>query len=109
MKILSHRGYWTKPSEKNSIPAFMRSLECGFGLETDVRDCAGKIVVSHDMPIGGEVDFDQLIKLFRNSNRLLALNIKADGLAVALKNALSACDIKDWFVFDMSIPDMRAY
>ena len=109
MKILSHRGYWTKPSEKNSIPAFVRSLECGFGLETDVRDCAGTIVVSHDMPMGGEVEFDQFLKLFHNTDRPLALNIKADGLAAHLKNAMSANGIKDWFVFDMSVPDMRTY
>lgn len=109
MKILSHRGYWIEPGEKNSIPAFTRSLECGFGLETDIRDCAGRIVVSHDMPIGGEVDFDEFMKLFSGIDRPLAMNIKADGLAVALKNALSACDVKDWFAFDMSVPDMRAY
>lgn len=109
MNILSHRGYWIEPSEKNSIPAFTRSLECGFGLETDIRDCAGRIVVSHDMPIGTEVDLDVLIKLLSDMDQSLALNIKADGLAVSLKNALSACDIKDWFAFDMSIPDMRVY
>jgi len=57
MEVLSHRGYWTELGEKNYIPAFMRSLECGFGLETD------RIVVSHDVPIGGEVDFDQFIRL----------------------------------------------
>lgn len=109
MKVLSHRGYWMEPGEKNSIPAFMRSLECGFGLETDIRDCAGRIVISHDMPIGDEVDLDQFIKLFSDMDRPLALNIKADGLAVALKNALSDSDIEDWFAFDMSVPDMRAY
>lgn len=109
MIILSHRGYWTKPTEKNSIPAFVRSLEYGFGLETDIRDCAGRIVVSHDMPMGGEVELNQLIELFDDIDRPLALNIKADGLAVPLKNALSARDIKDWFAFDMSVPDMRTY
>jgi glycerophosphoryl diester phosphodiesterase len=109
MKILSHRGYWTKPSEKNSIPAFLRALECGFGLETDIRDCAGRIVVSHDMPMGGEVEFERFIELLHDTDRALALNIKADGLAVRLKNVLSAYEIKDWFVFDMSVPDMRAY
>lgn len=109
MKILSHRGYWAEPGEKNSIPAFVRSLECGFGLETDIRDCAGRIVVSHDMPMGDEVEFAQLIKLFHDTDRTLALNIKSDGLAVHLKNALNVYDIKDWFVFDMSVPDMRTY
>jgi hypothetical protein len=109
MKILSHRGCWTEPGEKNSIAAFMRSMKCGFGLETDIRDCAGRIVVSHDVPMGNELDFDQFMKLFHNMDRPLALNIKADGLAIALKRALTAYNIKDWFVFDMSVPDMRTY
>jgi hypothetical protein len=30
-------------------------------------------------------------------------------LATSLKNTLSLCDVKDWFAFDMSIPDMRNY
>lgn len=109
MKVLSHRGYWKNPGEKNALSAFSRSLQLGFGLETDLRDCRGRIVVSHDMPVGTEPELDQLMELFRGSDHPLALNIKADGMAVALKDRLSRCDIKDWFAFDMSIPDMRSY
>lgn len=109
MKILSHRGYWMEPAEKNSVSALMRSLEHGFGLETDIRDCAGKLVVSHDMPSGDELGFDELINLCRGNESPLALNIKADGLSAALKHALRDCEIGEWFVFDMSIPDMRSY
>lgn len=48
MIILSHRGYWLKESEKNSIAAFKRSFSMGFGTETDVRDRDGQLVISHD-------------------------------------------------------------
>jgi hypothetical protein len=35
------------------------------------------------------------------------VNIKADGLAVLVTRAMGTYDIRDWFVFDMSVPDMR--
>jgi glycerophosphoryl diester phosphodiesterase len=109
MRILSHRGFWTKADERNSIPAFIRSCEHEFGLETDVRDCNGRLVISHDVPTGGEVGFDRILRLFHERDLPLAVNIKADGLALLLKRALSEYDVADWFAFDMSIPDMRSY
>jgi hypothetical protein len=109
MKILSHRGYWESMDEKNSACAFTRSLKHGFGLETDVRDCAGKLVISHDMPRGDEMDIAQFIALTRETDRPLALNVKADGLAEKLRHVMHGAGLVDWFVFDMSIPDMRSY
>jgi len=109
MKILSHRGYWKDPSEKNSLAAFVRSLEFRFGLETDVRDCVGRLVVSHDMPTGREVSLEDVIGMFHDDKLPLAINIKADGLALSLKHALTSFSVENWFAFDMSIPDMRNY
>lgn len=109
MRVLSHRGFWTEPSERNSLPALARSLHDGFGLETDVRDCAGRLVISHDAPLGKEAEFGQLLQLFHNCSLPLAVNIKADGLAALVKRAMSVYSIEDWFAFDMSIPDMRSY
>ena len=37
-----------------------------------------------------------------------AINVKADGLAEPLKRAFHGKAI-DWFVFDMSIPDMKVH
>ena len=31
MEIISHRGLWKKDHEKNSVKAFQRSFEKGFG------------------------------------------------------------------------------
>lgn len=109
MRILSHRGYWNDPNEKNSQSAFLRSLDLGFGLETDIRDCAGQLVISHDMPIGRELTFERLLRLFKNRSLPLALNIKADGLTAHITEALRTYQVADWFVFDMSVPDMRSY
>ena len=111
MKILSHRGYWKTVKEKNTPAAFQRSFSMEFGTETDIRDFNQKLVISHDIATGMEMDLDSLLKL-ADSSKLpltLALNIKADGLAPVLHQTLKNYPGLDCFVFDMSIPDMRGY
>lgn len=112
MKVLSHRGFWNEAIEQNSKEAFLNSFCQGFGTETDVRDLGGELVISHDMPNGRELklkSFLELIESYQTSNLTLAINIKADGLAEKLHIELSHFTNIDFFVFDMSIPDMRAY
>jgi len=107
MNVLSHRGLWTQAHEKNSEAAFMVSFGAGYGTETDVRDCAGELVISHDMPRGGEPTLARFLDLLQGRALPLAMNIKADGLARALREAMRRYEVTNWFVFDMSIPDMR--
>lgn len=111
MRVISHRGYWRQPHERNQRVAFERSFGLGFGTETDVRDAAGTLVVSHDPPLGGEMPLSQLLAMAAAAppGLPLALNIKADGLAGALAAALRQHPALDAFVFDMAVPDMRAY
>lgn len=114
MKIISHRGYWHSHSEKNSKISFERSFQLGVGTETDVRDSLGELVISHDMPSGGEqrlIDFLDCAKKFstENSKLTLALNVKADGIAHSMVKQLRNYPQLDCFVFDMSVPDMRNY
>jgi glycerophosphoryl diester phosphodiesterase len=107
MHILSHRGYWKTSEEKNTEIAFRRSFELGFGTETDVRDCAGKLLISHDPPQGGEVTVEEMLAYYRDANGSfpLALNIKADGLQTPLAEALQRHGVENYFLFDMSVPD----
>ena len=109
MLILSHRGYWQAPCEKNQEIAFRRSFELGFGTETDVRDLDGELVISHDMPRTGAMRLTDFLALPGAQILPLAINIKADGLAHRLQEAMHSHGIQDWFAFDMSIPDTRAY
>jgi hypothetical protein len=109
MIILSHRGYWESPEEKNTETAFRRSFSLGFGTETDVRDCMGKLVISHDMPSGMEMTLQALLSLTNGKKLPLAINIKSDGLADLLKYVMTDYERSSWFIFDMSIPDMRAH
>jgi len=109
MKILSHRGYWKESSEKNSVTAFLRSFNLNFGTETDLRDQNGEIVISHDIPEGDLFPLKDFLKTLSDQSLTLALNIKADGLAKKLKKTLQDYPNLNYFVFDMSIPDMRSY
>jgi hypothetical protein len=113
MKILSHRGYWKVDEEKNTEIAFKRSFSLGFGTETDIRDFGGRLVISHDIATGAEISFEDFLALANSSKvsepMTLALNVKADGLASHVARALMDFAGLDCFVFDMSVPDMRAY
>ncbi|WP_312062033.1 phosphodiesterase [Pantoea septica] len=109
MEIISHRGYWKSPQEKNSLVAFERSFNLGFGTETDVRDYQGDLVISHDIPVGGEMPLSDFLKLVDGESFSLALNIKSDGLTEKLADCLSRYNIPNAFVFDMSVPDQLSY
>jgi hypothetical protein len=111
MKIISHRGCWESPLEKNTEEAFIRSFELGFGTETDLRDALGKLSISHDPPVGGELSFGGMLEIYSRFGKTLplALNIKADGLQKATSLLLQRYSITEYFFFDMSIPDMLGY
>ncbi|EKE03241.1 MAG: hypothetical protein ACD_20C00228G0007 [uncultured bacterium] len=108
MQILSHRGYWKTEEEKNTETAFRHSFQIGFGTETDVRDLKGELVISHDMPKGGEMTFEKFLQIYCEYDKTLplAINIKADGLGAELKRLFEKYDIQNYFLFDMSVPDL---
>ena len=111
MQILAHRGWWLQPGEKNSKAAFERALAAGYGIETDVRDCDGELVISHDMPRRAAAQPPQTLPAFLDlyasfpGRPTLALNVKADGLHEPMHAALATRRITSYFVFDMSVPD----
>lgn len=111
MIVLSHRGYWLKKEEKNNRIAFERSFHLGFGIETDVRDFNGQLVISHDPVQSNCMELEELFELYiRYKTRpILAFNIKADGLQAALQQLLTSFGIQNYFVFDMSVPDSLLY
>lgn len=117
MEILAHRGWWRAAAEKNTSAAFERAFRANYGVETDVRDCNGEILISHDMPKSPGVSRDMPMRLeaFLDLYALfpvtptLAINVKADGLCERLFEIFSARRITRYFVFDMSIPDTLSY
>jgi glycerophosphoryl diester phosphodiesterase len=112
-RILAHRGHWSdeydyERLEKNSLQAITRAAQLGFGIETDIRDYCGQVVISHDPSLNNEVKFREVVGL--QISGLVALNVKADGLA-----PLIISDIKrgmpefEYFFFDMSFPESMRY
>lgn len=107
MQIISHRGLWYDfAKENNKKIAFERSFDKGFGTETDLRDVCGKIIISHNMPVGNEITFTELLDIMNGRNLPLALNIKADGMVDEIRQILDYYNHTNYFTFDMSIPDM---
>lgn len=109
--ILAHRGLWKTPSEKNSKLALFKALNYGFGIETDIRyDKDIGLVVSHDILNNSfkYLAFEELLIEYKKQkiNAKLAINIKSDGLHEKLKQMLENYNISEYFIFDMSIPDL---
>lgn len=111
MIILAHRGYWKETSERNSEDALKNAFEKGYGIESDIRDYDGKLVISHDPANSTCMDAEVLFKeLSKYDNRLcFAINIKADGLGEELSKLLKENNITNYFCFDMSVPQMIYY
>jgi hypothetical protein len=111
IQIIAHRGLWTQPHEKNTKLAFKNALIEDFGIETDFRDMVGELVVSHDIPEKGAMLAQQLAELYLENpvDAPMALNVKSDGLYGLISEFITAANLKNYFVFDMSIPDTLGY
>ena len=114
INIISHRGLWYSKGEQNTISAFKKSFHYGFGIETDIRDLDGELVISHDPPLTKPekpISLQSLLSLYVRYDKppTLALNIKSDGLHNELKTSLERFKITNYFVFDMSIPDSLTF
>lgn len=111
VEIMAHRGVWSSLKEQNTLLSFERAFLNNWGIEFDVRDSQGTLVVSHDMPTGIEPSLDSVFDLYKKIGRdvTLAINIKSDGLADVLKKMLIQKNISRYFVFDMSLPETVRY
>ena len=106
--VISHRGFWRSPEERNQPIAFQRTVREAFGTETDVRDRGGALVVAHDMADSEARPWSEILDLFEGTGLPLAVNVKADGLSDLLKTTMEGRAI-DWFAFDMSGPETVRY
>lgn len=107
-RILCHRGLWDDPTDGNSTNAILQAISEGYGVEFDVRDHLGHVVVAHDPPIQ-DFFYTKLPSLLEDLSKIglpsnLAINVKSDGL----EPLMPQIDIPHFF-FDMSLPDHIAY
>ena len=110
MKYIAHRGLWRNKSEQNTFLGIKRALDLGFGIELDVRDKNGKLIVSHDPSFSLEVLLlQEILELAKGYGSVLAINVKSDGILTNLKSALAGFEGDRFFLFDMSIPETIGY
>lgn len=111
MKIISHRGLWNNAEEKNTEAAFVKAFSSGFGVETDIRDFNGELVISHDIASSNSLKAEKFFQIYCKYNKelILALNVKSDGIQKLTMNLLNKYDIKNYFLFDMSVPEQYVY
>ena len=111
MPSLAHRGLWSEPDERNTLDAFRGAFAHGWGVELDVRDRDGVLVISHDPPAADALTFAAVVEAYvaHGCPGRLAVNVKADGLEALVAEALSPVDAARWFAFDMSVPDSLRY
>lgn len=107
MDIIAHRGFWKVPKEKNHIKALKCALDQGFGIETDIRDYKGELVISHNIADGHAICVKELLRYYADigADEPLALNVKADGIQGLLRELLDEYKILNYFLFDMSVPE----
>lgn len=108
MKILAHRGYWNDQIKPNSPQALHAALMHGYGLESDIRDYQGKLVISHNIAEETSQDAGEVFRWLheRQDQFCFAINIKADGLKDLIQKQLTENHIQNYFLFDMSVPQM---
>lgn len=111
MQILAHRGLWRKRGERNSFAALSRALDSGHGVELDLRDHDGLLVVSHDPPRAGALLWERFVQDYvdRGVDALVAVNVKADGLIPLLASCPVSLPPTRHFFFDMSVPEQLHY
>jgi hypothetical protein len=98
------------------MEALLMALRNGFGVETDIRDCLGQVIVEHDPPLDRleRLELDRLLSCFQeyaSPCQTVALNVKSDGLLSLIRpDTLSAMrSSTNMFFFDMSIPETLRY
>ncbi len=108
MIIIAHRGYWNEKIPRNSPEALYCALKNGYGFESDLRDYMGRLVVSHNIADASSQDAGEVFNCLAEykDRYCFAINIKADGLKELLQGYLQRYNISNYFLFDMSVPQM---
>lgn len=79
----------------------LKKIDKNYGVEVDVRSIKNKLVCSHDPFIKGD-NFINWIKEF--NHKFLIINIKEEGLEKKIITIMKSCNIKNYFLLDVSFP-----
>jgi len=113
MKIIAHRGMWDKEIDQNTISSFKRALNYGCGIETDIRNLSGNLVISHELVSESSISFDTVLDTIAPDLIIkklpLCINIKEDGLIEMIVESLLPYPELDYAVFDASLPELYKF
>ena len=76
-----------------------------FGLEIDIRDYNGILVLSHDLPNEKCLSFEKFLESV-NPNTMLLINVKSTDIQQNLQEILTKYKIENYFTFDWAVPDL---
>jgi hypothetical protein len=76
-------------------------IPLNIGIEFDVRDSGGKIIVTHDAFTDGQ-EFEEFISNIHK--RFLIINVKSEGIETNILNILKKYVFEDFFFLDCSFP-----
>ena len=79
----------------------LQSLPQGVGIEFDVRDSGGRLIVTHD-PFTDGPDFHVFAEFI--GNRPCIVNIKSEGIEPMCMEILAKAGVTDYFFLDSSFP-----
>ena len=79
----------------------LKKIPTEYGVEIDVRDYQGNLILQHDPFKDGEL-FESYLKLY--NNRILIINIKSERIEYAVLELLKKYHIKNYFFLDSSFP-----
>jgi hypothetical protein len=80
---------------------YANSISNEYGIEFDIRDSAGSIIVTHDPFTDGEILEEFLSKI---SKRFLIVNVKSEGIEERALELLKKYGFEDFFLLDCSFP-----
>ena len=107
--LLAHRGLPKSTNNSDTKESFFHAINSNIGIELDVRNHLGSIVVSHD-PIKEEpiLLLEDIFKFVFECKykKYIAINIKEDNLQDSIIKLIEKYKIENWFSFDHSIPDL---
>lgn len=83
--------------------ARLQELPPDLGVEIDLRQESGRLILQHDAFAPGE-DFEAWLAHYRHA--LLILNVKCDGMEDAILSLLTARGIGSYFFLDQPIPTL---
>jgi hypothetical protein len=83
--------------------ADLKNISTSFGIELDLRDCDGKIILEHDpFNYKNSDEFDDYIKHYQHQT--LILNVKSERIELEALKILKKYNIKKYFFLDSSFP-----